>query len=155
MCPSPLNRYIATEGYHCRSNKHCFIMGPSDYDSTCADVLDELIETLREVAPRLNQELPFPQRMAITNITAGQPSQDTPKQCSTMLSLRAGGVSKSYRLKLSAQHEHFELIVSDESDFEDRLMLPTGLEEPVGTNEARSLYEILATDIAGHFGTDA
>lgn len=126
-----------------------------DQSERCVAVLEELIATLREVAPRLNADLPFPARMAITGITTGEVQQDTPNGCSTVLTLHAGDAPKSYRIKLVREGERFRLMVSDETDFEEHLMLMTQPGQPLHPHDARVLYDTLATDIAGHFGTDS
>lgn len=130
-------------------------MTASETSATCRQVLSKLVKSLRERAPHLNEDLPFPQQMAITEVTAAKVSQKGPDSCSTMLSLHAGGVLKPYRLELSRRRGRFSLTVSDEGNLSEKLKLITQADEPAYARDARALYELLTTDLAGHFGTDS
>ena len=130
-------------------------MTAPDHSNACVAALDGLVASLRAAAPRLNADLPYPDRMAITHVAAGDLRQDMPNRCSTVLTLHAGDASKSYRVELVRERERLSLTVSDEADFEERLMLATQPGEPPHPRDMCAFYDVLATDIAGHFGTDS
>lgn len=121
----------------------------------CAQYLARLASALHEAAPSMNESLPFPDRMRITDVRLGEVQPTDRRGCSAMLTLSAGEAPKSYRVTLTGERERPRLVVSDEADFEDRLELGAPLEEPPGAGDARALYEVLITDVAGHFGTDS
>ena len=121
----------------------------------CARVLAELIDALRLQAPRLNARLPYPDRMAITEIEAADIQAGRTRECTTMLSVHAGGAPKSYRLDLTFERGVFRLTISDEADFDERLTLRTSAGQAPRDEDVHAFFDALATDIAGHFGTDS
>ena len=126
-----------------------------EFHTGCVALLKSLVEALREAAPRLNEELPFPQRMAVTVIRTGKVRRAAQGRCTATLALRVGGASRSYRVELACAREPLRLTVSDETDFEEHLELATRPGQPPHPRDVRAFYQALATDIAGHFGTDS
>lgn len=122
----------------------------------CANLLRALVEVLREAAPRLNQDLPFPQRTALTGIAVGEIRRDGPDRCTAALTLQiAGGAEKDYVLAAEPVDGRTAVIVSDEADFEERVPLATAPGHPLQDRDVRAVYDALTTDLAGHFGTDS
>ncbi len=132
-------------------------MGPDTPASDpCTNLLRSLGDALREAAPRLNQDLPFPQRTGITDIAAGEVHSDNPDVCSVALTICvAGGVEKRYVLSADVAGGHAVVTVSDEADFEERVALVSPPGRPLQERDVRGVYDALTTDLAGHFGTES
>jgi hypothetical protein len=125
-------------------------------DSSCSDLLTNLVRAVGEAAPTLNEDLPFPQRTGITGLALGGVRRDGLGRCSAALTLHvAGGVEKRYLIVLSTASEQATATVSDGADFEQRVALATAPGEPLHDRDVRAVYDAFTTDLAGHFGTDS
>ncbi|MEP0546369.1 MAG: hypothetical protein ABJF88_05515 [Rhodothermales bacterium] len=125
-------------------------------DSSCSDLLTDLVGAVQEAAPVLNEGLPFPQRTGITRLALGEVQSDGPGRCSAALALHvAGGVEKRYTLSATMEGRRTTVAVNDEADFEERIALATAPGEPLHDRDVRAVYDAFTTDLAGHFGTEA
>jgi hypothetical protein len=128
----------------------------SSTDSSCSDLLTDLARAVREVAPVLNEGLPFPQRTGITGLGLGEIRSDGPGRCSAALTLHvAGGVEKRYTLSATVEGGRTTVAVNDEADFEERIALATAPGEPLHDRDVRAVYDALTTDLASHFGAES
>ena len=122
----------------------------------CTDLLRSLIDGLCEAAPHLNEHLPFPQRTALTGIVAGEVRGDGPNRCSATVTIHVGdGAEKDYVMVAETAGGRTAVTVSDEADFEERVLRASAPGEPFQDRDVRAVYDALSTDLAGHFGTDS
>jgi hypothetical protein len=122
----------------------------------CANLLRALVEALREATPRLNQDLPFPQRTGIASAEAGEVRSSARDRCSLSLTVRlTGGVEKGYVLTLGEGASGPALTVSDGADFEEHFRLASPVGRPPEAADVQRLFAVLTDDLGLHFATES
>ena len=126
-------------------------------DSPLCELLVRLVAALRDAAPRLDADLPFPQRTGIEDVGLGEPGESAhPRRCRLPVTVRGvGGVEKRVELVAGTGSDGPALSISDGAAFEERFRLATTPGEPPHEADVRRLFDALTDDLSIHFAAES